>query len=528
MKNPLLLVTVLCAILGSSSNLVQGQEIKLKAKISEAAYNDDVLLPKVQLVTTENSLVVLSSNEGEGNATALQYRLELYGTDKLELMRTIEPVRKAPAGVAAIETALMFGGRSILIGSQRRPAENLIKLYWQQFDPRLARNNAPFLDLVSLDLAPASAGSALTGDGAAPLGFQVTPSPDGSKMLLAAGDLPLANGRTLHVFLVVDKDMQVLWQQVVVSNGEMKSSHLHSAVVDNKGTCTAWLGNTMLQEPTKEGVGNVATKVYRMSSEGVVEADFKMRDNYWPASARLLVLDSGAVACSGVFGSKMEKKDYTPGTFLALLAKGEYEFKQMATTKFPSRGQAGEKPYENMRTANFLLGPKGSTFLVCEVGDLQDAVVTSTFGRNTNVTERIHGDIVAQSFSAVGASNWMTVIPRNTKSISHLLGKTQSLVYDGRLNIFTLDDEATIAQRLKGERSAVAVATEGTRTLHHAFDTRGGYISRSTLSSGKDVDFMIGDQPLQASPDSFYITAQRKLGKGKVVPVKLEFSLGTK
>ena len=528
MKHYLLLVITLCSTLVSTSISAQGQEIKLKAKISEAAYNDDVLLPKVQLVTTENSLVVLSSNEGEGSATALQYRMELYGTDKLELTRTIEPVRKAPAGIAAIETAIMFGGRSILIGSQRRTAENMIKLYWQQFDPRLARNNAPFLDLVSLDLAPTSGGSALSGDGAAPLGFQVSLSPDGSKMLLAAGDLPLANGRTIHVFLVVDKDMQVQWQHVVVSDAEMKSSHVHSAVVDNRGTCTAWLGNTMLKEPTKEGVGNVATMVYRMSSEGVVEADFKMRDDYWPASARLLVLDSGAVACAGVFGNKLEKKDYTPGTFFALLAKDEFEFKQMATTKFPSLGKAGEKPYENMRVANFLLGPKGSSFLVCEVGDIQDAVILSTFGRNTNVTERIHGDIVAQSFTSAGASNWMTAIPRNTKSISHLLGKTQSLVFDGRLNIFTLDDEATIAQRLKGERSEVTVVTEGTRTLHHAFDTKGGFISRSTLSSGKDVDFLIGDQLLQAAPDVFYTTAQRKLGKGKVVPVKLEFSLGTK
>lgn len=512
---------ILCALLVPS--FLTAQELKLKSRISDAAYKEDALSPKKLLPTSESSLVVLYSNEGDGDASVLKYRMDLYSTDKLELVRSLEPVRKAPAGLAAIETALVFSGKSVLFGTQRRPAEKQLKVLWQQFDPRLARNNAPFLDLITFDLEKAF----VPGDNAAPVGLETSVSPDGSKLLLFVGGIPLANAGTGHAFVVIDKDMQVLWQHVVISDPDVEMSTLLSAAVDDNGTCTAWVSNTLRKEASKDGVLNVSTKVLRMSAEGVVEGMFKMKDNYWPVGARLMVLDSGVVACAGVYGALVAKKEIRPGTFYAYLAKGEYEFKQQATTKFPVSGKPGGMPYENMRVADLLRGDKGGTFLVCEVGDRQDAVVTSTFGRNKNVTERIHGDIVAQAFTESGSSAWITVIPRNTKTISHLLGRTQSLVFAGRLSIFTLDDEGNIAKRLKGEELEV-VPTEGTRVLHHAFDSKGGYVSNAILASGKDVDFLVGTEMVPSALGVFYSFGQRILGKGKVVPIKLEFTLDQK
>ncbi len=518
---PVLLTSVLL------SNLVQAQDdrSKVKTSISDAANVTDDLYPVRTIKTADNSLVVFYASAAGDFVDlvpqeAFTYRFDMYTMDKLELQRSVEPVLKGPV---ALEDIVYFGGSPILIASQRRGAENKFKVYWQKFDPRLTRNNAPALELATIDHVKASRGAALEGKAAAPFGLKASLSPDKSKLLIQ-GSMNTIEKKPIHFVMVVNDKMEVLLHELISGDEKVEGSELLSAVVDNSGVCTAWVRNRLIKGEVKEGALPYVSRIYRMSSEGVAESEFIMTGGATSIDAELMVVDSGAVFCAGVYGELEAKKEKTPGTFSAMMGKGEMQFSQTSRTKFPPMGKTGEQVPEHMSVANLSRGSDGKFYLICESSYSYSSQVMSTAGPNKQVTLDVRGDMAVGSFSPDGTSDWTTSVPRMVNSTSFMLGDPLAVVYEKQLNLLFLDAGSNNDVRQRGDRVETPVDVKDTRSLMLTFDGKGGYTTKTILASGKDVDFVAGSTVYQDSKDTYFINGQRKLGKGKFVPVKLEFS----
>lgn len=520
-----LLLTSLLPVLGHG----QEDRLKVKVRMSNDADAQDRLFPARIIRTTDNSLVVFKAKVA-GAIIAfvplidLEYRFELYTMDKMELVRSIEPNLSAPGGQVAIEDIVYFGDRPIFISSQRRSTEKRFKILWQEFDPRLTRNNAPALELASIDYGKFSGGMPIMGQETMPFGFQVKLSPDSTKMLVYSPEMRTEDNRSLHFVMVVNEKMEPIWQEFITSEVKSNRSQLLDAVVDNKGTATVWVKNNFSGKDVKDGAVNFESRVYRLGLEGRSESVFNLESGAYPTDVAMIALANGNVACGGVFGSLDEKKDKTPGTFSAVLVAGEQEFSLRSTTAFPMTGKNEDKIYENMGVADLLRGSDGLYHMVCEVSYSYEASVSSTTGRNSTVTKYVHGDVAVQSYKQDGTLDWMTIVPRYINTASFLLGNTLSVLYENQLCLMFLDDEENIERRKRGEKLEKGIDAKDARTMLLNFERGGKYRTKVVLASGKDVDYMAGMSVFQATKDTYYTMGQRKLGSGKFVPVKVEFS----
>lgn len=511
----------------------QEDRTKIKVRMSSDADASDRLIASRLIRTGDNSIVVLKAKASGVSLMMipivdLEYRLDLYTMDKMELVRSIDPNLSSGMGQTALEDIVMFGGKPLLIASQRLKDVKQFRLLWQQFDPRLTKNNAPLERFASIDYEKSTAGYPFMGAEAAPFGFTTKLSPDSSKMLIHSPEMRTEDKQAVHFFMVVNEKMEPLWQHFVTSEVKGTRSTLLDVEVTNDGTATAWVKNNFSNRDVKKGVVDFESRIHRMNAEGHTESTFKMEGIEYPVDVDLLSLEDGSMVCAGVYGSLDEKKDKTPGSFLAIWPKGGDRFEQRGRFEFPKVGKNGDKLYEEMVVSDLLRGTDGRFHLVTEVSFSYQATVSSGTGGSRTVTKYVNGDMVAHSFSASGELIWMSVLPRFINTAAYYLGNSQAVLFEDQLHILFIDDENNIERRKKGERLEKGIDAKDCRSMIVSFDKEGKYRTKIVLVSDKDADYLAGTGMFQVGKGSFLTYGQRKLGTSKLVPVKVEFSKDTK
>lgn len=529
LRSLLLLVT----IAGAATVQAQEERTKIKVRMSADADASDRLLASRLIRTGDNSLVVLKAKATGVSLmmipiTDLEYRLDLYTMDKMELVRSIEPNLSSPVGRTALEDIVMFGDKPLLIASQRLKDVKKFRLLWQQFDPRLTKNNAPLQEFASIDYEKSTAGHPFMGAEAAPFGFMTKLSPDKTKMLIYSPEMSTEDKQAVHFFMVVNAQMEPLWQHFVTSEVKGTRSALLDVEVTNDGTATAWVKNKFSNRDVKKGVIDFESRIHRMNAEGHTENIFKLDGVDYPVDVDLLSLDDGSMVCAGVYGSLDEKKDKTPGSFIAIWdAKGD-RFEQRGRFPFPMTGKNKDKLYEEMVVADLLRGSDGRFHFVAEVNFSYQATVSSGTGGSRTVTKYVNGDMIAHSFSAGGELLWMSELPRFINTTAYYLGNSQALLFEDQLHILFIDDENNIERRKKGERLEKGIDAKDCRSMVVSFDKDGKYRTKVVLVSDKDADYLAGTGMFQVDKGTFITYGQRKLGTSKLVPVKVEFSKDSK
>ncbi|MGV3637825.1 MAG: hypothetical protein ACO1NQ_09285 [Flavobacteriales bacterium] len=511
----------------------QEERTKIKVRMSADADASDRLIASRLIRTGENSIVVLKAKATGVSLMMipivdLEYRLDLYTMDKMELVRSIEPNLSSPQGRTALEDIVMFGGRPLLIASQRLKDVKKFRLLWQQFDPRITKNNAPLQEFASIDYEKSTKGFPFMGAEAAPFGFMTKLSPDSSKMLIYSPEMRTDDKQAVHFFMVVNEQMEPLWQHFVTSEVKGTRSSLLDVEVANDGTATAWVKNNFGNRDVKKGVVDFESRIHRMNAEGRTESTFKMDGAEYPVDVDLLSLEDGSMVCAGVYGSLDEKKDKTPGSFIAIWeAKGE-KFEQRGRYPFPMTGKNNDKVYEEMVVADLLRGADGRFHLVTEVSFSYQATVSSAAGGSRSVTKYVNGDMIAHSFSSTGELQWMSELPRFINTTAYYLGNSQAVLFEDQLHILFIDDENNIERRKKGERLEKGIDAKDCRSMIVSFDKQGKYRTKIVLVSDKDADYLAGTGMFQVDKGTFFTYGQRKLGTSKLVPVKVEFSKDSK
>lgn len=511
----------------------QEDRTKIKVRMSADADASDRLIASRLIRTAENSIVVLKAKAVGVSLMMipivdLEYRLDLYTMDKMELVRSIEPNLSSPVGRTALEDIVMFGGKPLLIASQRLKDVKKFRLLWQQFDPRLTKNNAPLEEFASIDYEKSTKGFPFMGAEAAPFGFMTKLSPDKTKMLIYSPEMRTDDKQAVHFFMVVNEQMEPLWQHFVTSEVKGTRSTLLDVEVTNDGTATAWVKNKFGNRDVKAGVVDFESRVYRMNAEESFSNTFRMDGADYPVDVDLLSLEDGSMVCAGVYGSLDEKKDKTPGSFLAIWdAKGD-RFEQRGRFEFPKAGKNADKIYEDMGVADLLRGNDGRFHLVTEVSFSYEAPVTSATGSSRTVTRYVNGDMLAHSFSASGELEWMSVLPRFINTTASYLGNSQAALFEDQLHMLFIDDEDNIERRKKGERLEKGIDAKDCRTMVVSFDKEGRYRTKIVLVSDKDADYLAGTGMFQVDKGTYFTYGQRKLAMGKLVPVKVEFTKDTK
>lgn len=517
------------------SMVLHAQEGRTKIKVRMSADADavDRLIAARLIRTTENSLVVLKAKASGASLmfipiVDLGYRLDLYTMDKMELVRSIEPNLSSPMGRTALEDIVMFGDKPLLIASQRLKDAKKFRLLWQQFDPRLTKNNAPLQEFASIDYEKSTKGFPFLGAEAAPFGFVTKLSPDKTKMLIHSPEMSTEDKQAVHFFMVVNEKMEPLWQQFITSEVKGTRSSLLDVEVTNDGTATAWIKNKFGNRDVKKGVVDFESHVYRMNAQGVNETTFKMEGSDYPVDVDLLSLDDGSMVVAGVYGSLDEKKDKTPGSFTAVWAKDGDRFEQRGKYEFPKTGKNNDKIQEEMIVADLLRGTDGRYHLVTEVSYSYEATTSSAGGGSRTVTRYVNGDMIAHSFDAFGDLLWRTEVPRHINTTAYYLGNSQAVLFEDELHILFIDDENNIERRKKGERLEKGIDAKDCRSMVVSFDNTGKYRTKIVLVSDKDADYLAGTGMFQVDKGTFFTYGQRKLASGKLVPVKVEFSKDSK
>ncbi|MCB0767828.1 MAG: hypothetical protein KDB95_11530 [Flavobacteriales bacterium] len=507
----------------------QDERTKIKVRMSSDADASDKLIASRLIRTHDNSIVVLKAKATGVSLMMipivdLEYRLDLYTMDKIELVRSIEPNLRSSVGQTALEDIVMFGGKPLLIGSQRLKDEKRFRLLWQEFDPRLTRNNAPLQEFASIDYAKSTKGFPFMGAEAAPFGFMTKLSPDSTKMLIYSPEMSTEDKQAVHFFMVVNERMETLWEHFVVSEVKGTRSALLDVEVTNDGTATAWVKNKFGNRDVKKGVIDFESRIHRMGPDGHSENTFKMDGAHYPVDVDLLGLEDGSMVCAGVYGSLDEKKDKTPGSFIAVWeAKGD-RFEQRGHFEFPTFGKNNDKLYEEMVVADLLRGTDGRFHLVTEVSYSYQSTVSSGTGGSRTVTKYVNGDMIAHSFDTKGNLEWMSTLPRYINTTAYYLGNSQAVLFDDQLHILFIDDENNIERRKKGERLEKGIDAKDCRSMIVSFDDAGKYRTKIVLVSDKNADYLAGTGVFQVDKGTFFTYGQRKLGSSKLVPVKVEFS----
>ncbi len=511
----------------------QDDRTKIKVRMSSDADASDRLIAARLINTADNSIVVLKAKATGVSLMMipivdLEYRLDLYTMDKMELVRSIEPNLSSSGGRTALEDIVMFGGKPLLIASQRLKDVKQFRLLWQQFDPRLTRNNAPLQQFAAIDYEKSTKGFPFMGAEAAPFGFTTKLSPDKTKMLIYSPEMSTEDKQAVHFFMVVNEQMEPLWQHFVTSEVKGTRSSLLDVEVTNDGTATAWIKNKFSNRDVKKGVVDFESRVYRMNAEGATENTFKMEGADYPVDVDLLSLEDGSMVCAGVYGSLDEKKDKTPGSFTAVWAKDGDRFEQRGKYEFPKTGKNNDKIYEEMVVADLLRGTDGRYHFVTEVSYSYQATVSSGTGGSRTVTRYVNGDMIAHSFDASGNLLWHTEVPRFINTTAYYLGNSQAVLFEDQLHILFIDDEDNIERRKKGERLEKGIDVKDCRSMIVSFDKAGKYRTKIVLVSDKNADYLAGTGMFQVDKGTFFTYGQRKLATGKLVPVKLEFTKDSK
>jgi hypothetical protein len=544
-RRPSILAVAATLLLSSTTVacLAQAGDDKVKVRV-RISTDDDAkakLRPISMVRSTANHVMMLRSGEFDVRAFGtLKSSLDLYDRNKLTYVRSQEPVTTASNGdEVKVDALVFFGGKPMLVGHGNNEATTTV--YYQVQDPALTRFMRGYEPLVTFgaevkERRPmvVSAGGALRQP------YTVKVSNDSSYMMIASPEIRDKESRSaFYLMAVVDKQMNVLWQQVVDVNSAAKSSSLESAEVDDQGNVYFVVKNTLPSAETKGSKNKHELKVFVASGSGVEEAVIKLPGDAFATSATLQYTADDRVVCAGVYGSEEEKRSKKLGNFIYVLEAGSAEAENTVVIPFNGTGLEGEsddpddtkattKDKERMEYNTDVIAvlPRkdGSFYLVNEV-----FYISSYYDMQAKreVTRYVHGPVQVRLLEKDGTERWSTIFRRWVSSLTPVVGRVYCAEFNDQLFLFLLDSEE-MAERRKAGDKITSRHIRDPYSASVAFDSKGGYKIKPVLRSDNGEDFISGWELVRVGPGEYFALGTEKLFGGRFLPVKIEFSLDGK
>jgi hypothetical protein len=516
-----LLLALLCisASIHLSAQTSTADKLKVKVRISTESAVNDKRIPADLFPVGDNAVMILRNKDGGGGMqsyTKVVPTLELYDRAKLMRTREQEPILKVPAGHLFLENVVWLGDKPVMIAARRDTVQGIVQLYWQYADANLTSAHRPFELLCAFDAKVWGTGKPVPSGSAFRDEFFTAPSQDGSKLLIHSADVVDNDGDARRLMVVVDKAMQVIWQQTL--DVEEGSRNLE-VQLDNSGDAIALVKRTFKPKEPKKDTTSYSIHLQRINDNGGQDIDMAVSKDRSVKSARLKALADGRMMCAAILHGTDAKGNAIHANYLGHLAAGAEQLTAISTRSFKHDTEDAVYTKGNMRPADILLRKDGGFFVINEYY-LETTVADAKLGLSG--LRWVHGPLVISSVDAKGAELWSSTFRRVLYTSDHIVGDALGLVYDEQLFLFMLDSEELAEKRKKDEKKFTPQDSKSMYSVYAQFDKEGKTKAKPILRSSGANDYILGSRIWKLGEREYLVLGSSKLGGSRLQPVKIE------
>ena len=526
-------------------------KVRVKVRISADEDADAKLRPYSIIRSSPNAIMMLRSGEFDVRAFGtLKSKLDLYDRDKLMYVRSQEPVmQRSGQEKLLLEDLVYFAGRPMLIA--RGSGTDGVRLYWQQLDPNLTKPPPAFEKFAEFPIEIKERRAVVVQAGASirePFGTAI--SRDSTKMMVFSPELRDAEDDGAFFLLsMVDKDMTLLWNNILRGSDNARRTSVMDVEVDNLGNGYVLVRNEFAKADRVDGQPPYEVVLHRVTPEGTNQVNVSLGGNFI-GGGLLRTLEDNRVGCIGIYSTMDGKKLKPEGNFIALFdattgelgeprllpfqgdasLDAESDPGELDDEKTNKDGTTKDEKKDQARMGistdviSVLPRKDGGFFLVNEVNYVSERIDAETGKASTSF---YHGPVQARSFDKEGNEQWSTFFRRWTSSGSPLIGLVFCVDFDGKLFLFLLDSEEMAERRKAGEKITPKHA-RGPYSAYVMFDEKGAFKVKPVLKNDTNEDFIGGWDIARTGTNEYIALGTRSLIGGKFLPVKIEFSYDTK
>ncbi|MBL7962969.1 MAG: hypothetical protein JNM31_03905 [Flavobacteriales bacterium] len=512
-------------------------QVKVKSVFSPVIFSEKSMGAIGLLPGHAGSLVVVgATTEPRLNKNEwAKGRLEVFDRAKLGPLRMFEPTMK-PYATQVPEQVLRLGGRNVLVASNTSQKEQAVTLMWANLEPTLTKPNYPLDELVrfewknmnvrgndSLSYGP------WTGQR---LGLQAVYAHDSARVLLHTPELRIDENRSFRVFLCLDRDMKLLWHEIVRSEGSARAKMLDVALDANgRAVLISTRDKGGKPVPRKDGKGSdatVETTLMMIDTSGVSSIPWELFNDFYPLSARLLALPDGRMVYGAIRGGIDAKGgQVVTGATLAFLPAGATKLEEVQHIALPKE----DKPrnYAHMDLSMVRM-PDGFA-LVGEAMTVKTSVsnlITSAQKQQRVINTYYREDVLVMRTDASGKLQWQTLIPRSVVTPTLDRGALVVAPYKDKLMLFVPDDEANIELRKKSTEPPAQVELKKCVTQLVTFDGEGKPRFRAVLMGAEGPAMFAPVNWWWSNSDLAFALVAPSPTSDRFMPVRLEFAPDSK
>ncbi|HRH39047.1 MAG TPA: hypothetical protein PK760_11910, partial [Flavobacteriales bacterium] len=211
-------------------------KVKVKVRVSPEQKPDGTMTPYATIRSTPTTIMVMRSPDFSDKAfTKQEPRLDLYDREKLTHLRSMEPAMfRLKQDRLLLQDLIMFGGKPTLIA--RSGTESEVGLFYQNVDPHLVRQPPAFERLCTfpVEVKERRAANVINEVGRSTSErWSTVIASDSAHLLVHSPELRgREDGDAFYLMAMLDRNMQVLWQQILRVSGGSSRSDVLDAVVD--------------------------------------------------------------------------------------------------------------------------------------------------------------------------------------------------------------------------------------------------------------------------------------------------------
>lgn len=520
MRTPASLVSFLAFLASLTTQAQSAPELKVKAKMDFNLNADNDRTSLSMCKSGPRGVMVFrgyDASRGPEKFIDLPPILQQYERDKMLELRKIEPNMKGGKWKLALEAVEPMGGKLMLVATSTDTLDGAVQVLVSQLDADLTKLNGPFTQLCRFEHMRKPPKKFRDSQNGIPYGLKTALSPDSTKLLAWTPELIGEEVRTKHVFIALDKDMQLLWFEVVKSPAEATSTQVLAAAIDNDGRATAVMTQRVGEFKYRNAEYTYTSSVVQITEEGVKETAWAPAEGQYAVDARMIPHKDGTVTCAGVYGvSESKRVHLTPGIYLTTFTPGMTEVPKGVASVFATDGKVND-----MHT-DALVAKSAGYYVVAENFYLKWPPIPSSATERSyeSITPtRMNEDVFAFNLGADGSQIWQTRFARKMKGEDTDAGHVLAGQYEDQLFMLMLDQDANLDLRKK-DQALESRDIRSALTTFTTFDEQGKFKTK-TVRTGEYFDAILGDRLYRINNGEYVAFGAENPGTNKAVPMQL-------
>ena len=512
-------------------------KVKVKVRIGLEQKPDGTMMPYSIIKSSPTSIMVLRSMEFADRAfTKKEPRLDVYDREKLVYERSMEPVmQRLHQDRLLLEDLVLFPSKPTLVA--RSGSETEIALFYQHVDPHLVRQPPAFDKLCTFPVEVKERHAAWTNNGNATREkWSTAIAADSAHMLIHSPELRgRDDGDAFYLLAMVDRNMQVKWQQILRVSGDSERSEVLDAAVDSTGAAYLLIKYRYTDGAPGGGADDYEVALHKVNADDMSRVPFTMDAGYY-ATGGILQPMGKQLAYAGIYAGDGNRKlgnfiawmDTSAGglslpTLIPFPEGVDLEAEEVVGVDDADKKEEGKKAQKQLRSTTDVIAllPKadGGYFIVNEVAFSATYIDPESARRFQRF---YHGPLQARSITKDGQQQWTTLFRRWVDSDDPILGRVYPLTFNEQLHMFLWDSDDTAEDRKLGGKIKPE-GTTGLYTIYATFDDKGVFRTKAVLRADNDEALICGWGLVRTGKDEYIGMGTGSLVTVEYLPVRIDF-----